>query len=377
MIHTRAADDDTLAALAGFDGTVILHCFSSPALLEPALERGWYVSFAGNVTYPKAPELREAAARVPRDRILAETDSPYLAPQPVRGERNEPANVVHTLAVLAEARGEDADELAAQIDAQRDRGLRTVSVAPQEGARPALPGRREHPRRDRPPRGPARRRRRARGRAGPRRCSRATSPSTSRTSTRSRSTAASRPSYATSPNTTLHWRDALDARPAALEPAPNKLVANLPYNVATPIVVESLDALRRVELWCVMVQREVADRFFAEPARRPTARVSVLMQLVTERTGSTGLTRGVPSPAERRVGAGRASAVTAPGVRGGKRVVEGAFAHRRKTLPTRSRSAGSRRASRRSRAGGDRPRRGRPRRGARAARVRRAAAALA
>jgi len=117
VIHTRAADDDTRAALRDFDGTVILHCFSSPALLEPALERGWYVSFAGNVTYPKAPELREAAARVPRDRILAETDSPYLSPQPVRGTRNEPANVVLTLATLAEARGEDAAELAAQIDA--------------------------------------------------------------------------------------------------------------------------------------------------------------------------------------------------------------------------------------------------------------------
>jgi TatD DNase family protein len=117
VIHTRAADSDTRAALSDFDGTVILHCFSSPALLEPALERGWYVSFAGNVTYPKAPELREAAARVPSDRILAETDSPYLAPQPVRGRRNEPAYVVHTLAALAEARGEDAAELAARVDA--------------------------------------------------------------------------------------------------------------------------------------------------------------------------------------------------------------------------------------------------------------------
>jgi TatD DNase family protein len=117
VIHTRAADDDTLAALNAFEGTVILHCFSSPSLLEPALEHRWYVSFAGNATYPKAPELREAAARVPRDRILAETDSPYLAPQPVRGRRNEPANVVHTVAALAAARGEEADELAAQIDA--------------------------------------------------------------------------------------------------------------------------------------------------------------------------------------------------------------------------------------------------------------------
>ncbi len=117
VIHTRAADDDTLAALAGFGGTVVLHCFSSPALLEPALERGWYMSFAGNVTYPKAPELREAARRVPGDRLLAETDSPYLAPQPVRGRTNEPANVMYTLAALAEARGEDVDELERRIDA--------------------------------------------------------------------------------------------------------------------------------------------------------------------------------------------------------------------------------------------------------------------
>jgi TatD DNase family protein len=117
VIHTRDADADTLAALLRTDGKVVLHCFSSPALLEPALERGWYVSFAGNVTYPKAPELREAARRVPRDRILAETDSPYLAPQPVRGKPNEPAYVVHTLATLAEARGEDEAELARQIDA--------------------------------------------------------------------------------------------------------------------------------------------------------------------------------------------------------------------------------------------------------------------
>jgi TatD DNase family protein len=117
VIHTRDAEADTLDALAGFDGTVILHCFSSPALLPAALERGWYVSFAGNVTYPKAPELREAAQAVPSDRILAETDSPYLAPQPVRGQTNEPANVVYTLATLAEVRGVDDDELAAQIDA--------------------------------------------------------------------------------------------------------------------------------------------------------------------------------------------------------------------------------------------------------------------
>ena len=90
-------------------------------MLAPALERGWYVSFAGNVTYKNAYELRAAARAVPADRLLAETDSPYLAPQPVRGRPNEPAYVVHTLAALAEARGEDADELAARIDANAAR----------------------------------------------------------------------------------------------------------------------------------------------------------------------------------------------------------------------------------------------------------------
>jgi TatD DNase family protein len=117
VVHTRAADEATADLLGAFDGTVILHCFSSPALLPVALERSYYVSFAGNVTYPKAGELREAAVRVPADRILAETDSPYLAPQPRRGRPNEPANVVYTVAALAEARGEDPEELAARIDA--------------------------------------------------------------------------------------------------------------------------------------------------------------------------------------------------------------------------------------------------------------------
>jgi TatD DNase family protein len=116
VVHTRAADDETAEALRDFEGTVVLHCFSSPPLLPVALERGYYVSFAGNVTYPKAEDLREAARAVPADRILAETDSPYLAPQPVRGRPNEPAYVVHTVAALAAARGEAKDELARRID---------------------------------------------------------------------------------------------------------------------------------------------------------------------------------------------------------------------------------------------------------------------
>jgi TatD DNase family protein len=117
VVHSRAADRDTAEILASFAGTVILHCFSSPPLLDVARERGYYVSFAGNVTYPKAYDLRACAREVSADRILAETDTPYLAPQPRRGKPNEPANVVHTLATLAEARGEDQGELEARIDA--------------------------------------------------------------------------------------------------------------------------------------------------------------------------------------------------------------------------------------------------------------------
>ncbi|MDP9491278.1 MAG: TatD family hydrolase [Actinomycetota bacterium] len=116
VIHCRAAEDDVTRALADFGGTVVLHCFSSSSLLEPALDRGYYVSFAGNVTYPNADELRAAARAIPADRLLAETDCPYLAPQPRRGRPNEPANVVHTVTALAEARGENAAELSARLD---------------------------------------------------------------------------------------------------------------------------------------------------------------------------------------------------------------------------------------------------------------------
>ena len=125
VVHTRAADEDTVAVLrdVGSAVPVVLHCFSSWRLLEPAREHGWYCSFAGNVTYPKAGDLRAAAAEVPRDRLLAETDSPYLAPQSVRGKRNEPAHVIETLAALAEARGEDPAALESAIEANAARAF--------------------------------------------------------------------------------------------------------------------------------------------------------------------------------------------------------------------------------------------------------------
>jgi TatD DNase family protein len=123
VVHTRAAEDDTFRALEAMpdDLPVVLHCFSSASLLAPALERGYYVSFAGNVTYPNAADLRRAAAAVPASRILAETDSPYLSPQHLRGRPNEPANVVQVLAGLAEARAEESSELESAIDANAAR----------------------------------------------------------------------------------------------------------------------------------------------------------------------------------------------------------------------------------------------------------------
>lgn len=96
----------------------ILHCFNGHTILgEAGLELNWFVSFAGNLTYKKATELHDAARSVPRDRLLVETDSPFLTPVPKRGERNVPANVRHTAAFLAELRGETLDEVEAYTDA--------------------------------------------------------------------------------------------------------------------------------------------------------------------------------------------------------------------------------------------------------------------
>ena len=133
----------------------------------------------------------------------------------------------------------------------------------------------------------------------------------------------------------VHWGDALRLDLGALDPAPGKLVANLPYNVATPIVAESIDGLPSIELWCVMVQREVADRFFARPGTKAYSAVSVLVQLAAERIGFHPVSREVfrPRPnvdsalvAFRRVEQPRE-------YRRVKDIVEAAFAYRRKTLP--------------------------------------------
>jgi 16S rRNA (adenine1518-N6/adenine1519-N6)-dimethyltransferase len=136
-------------------------------------------------------------------------------------------------------------------------------------------------------------------------------------------------------NVELTFGDALRLDLAALDPAPTKFVANLPYNVATPLIVESLDGLPSVGRWTVMVQREVADRLFARPGRKAYGAVSVLVQLAAERTGFHPVSRTVfrPPPnvdsalvAFRRIALPENFAEI-------KHVVEAAFAHRRKTLP--------------------------------------------
>lgn len=118
VIHTRAAEDDTLNTLreqAG-DLDVILHCFSMPDRIDECIDEGWWISFAGNVTYPKARELADAVRRVPSERLLVETDAPYLTPQVVRKERNQPAFVVHTARFVAEQRGIGYDELESLVE---------------------------------------------------------------------------------------------------------------------------------------------------------------------------------------------------------------------------------------------------------------------
>jgi TatD DNase family protein len=119
VIHTREAADDTIATLASrADGLdVVLHCFSMPERLDECLERGWWISFAGNVTYPRNADLAAAAGRVPLERLLVETDAPYLTPQAVRKHRNQPAYVVHTARFVAERRGMDYAELDAAVEA--------------------------------------------------------------------------------------------------------------------------------------------------------------------------------------------------------------------------------------------------------------------
>lgn len=134
VIHSRAAEQHTIAALDEHAGdlNVVLHCFalSAPEHLAVVLERPrWVCSFAGNLTYPSAQELRDAAAAMPLDRLMVETDAPYLAPKPMRGKRNEPAYVQHTLQVLADAKGIAFDEARAGTETTATRVFGWVPAA--------------------------------------------------------------------------------------------------------------------------------------------------------------------------------------------------------------------------------------------------------
>jgi len=123
VIHTRAAEEDTFAILReqAEDLTVVLHCFSAPDRLDECVERGYTCSFAGNVTYPSAEGIRDAAKRLPADSLLVETDAPWLAPQPMRGKPNEPVNVTATAESVAELRGISYQELDALVEQNAER----------------------------------------------------------------------------------------------------------------------------------------------------------------------------------------------------------------------------------------------------------------
>jgi TatD DNase family protein len=130
VVHLRDPDGSEDAVSEAFatlereaeDVEVILHCFSAgPTWAERAAERGYYCSFAGNLTYPRSDAIRDAASLVPEDRLMVETDSPFLAPQPVRGKPNQPANVVATAERLAEVRGVAYGELERTVEANAAR----------------------------------------------------------------------------------------------------------------------------------------------------------------------------------------------------------------------------------------------------------------
>jgi TatD DNase family protein len=124
VIHTREAWDDTLAAIRALPHGGIMHCFTGDAAqARQALDRGFHLSFGGVLTFPKAESVREAARLTPGDRLLVETDCPYLAPVPHRGKRNEPAFVVETVRKLAEVRSADAEAIAGLTTANFDRLL--------------------------------------------------------------------------------------------------------------------------------------------------------------------------------------------------------------------------------------------------------------
>jgi len=129
VVHTREAAEDTIAALDehGSGLTVILHCFSLPGFLDEVIDRGFYLSFAGNVTYKNAPRLQESASRMPAELLLLETDAPWLSPMPLRGRPNRPERVAMVYEFVAGLRGVSVEALATQVEENARRAFPRVA----------------------------------------------------------------------------------------------------------------------------------------------------------------------------------------------------------------------------------------------------------
>ena len=280
---------------------MILHCFSAPPeRVAEAAEHGWLCSFAGNVTYPKAEELREAARRVPDELLLVETDSPFLAPQPVRGKPNQPANVVATAERVAEVRG---IALRATSRAWSRRTPRASSGGERGPPRPELPRRPQPARRDRP-------RRRAWATrdvvlevgGGEGALTERLAPPVADVVVVELDRGLERALggvAAAHPQRRLVWGDAMRVDLAELDPAPTAVVSNLPYSIATPLILRTIAELPSVRSWTVLVQREIADRLRAAPGTRTYGSPSVLVQLACEVKLLRAVDRAVFTPRPR------------------------------------------------------------------------------
>ena len=324
-IHTRAAEEDTFAILrehADRLPAVILHCFSAPDRLEECVERGYLCSFAGNVTYPKATDLQQAARELPADLLLVETDAPYLSPQPLRGKPNEPANVVHT----AERSPSCAGSATTSSSARSRRTPRGCSDGDRRRAPPGQPAP-PAPLRVRPNRelgqnfliddnilGVI-------GRAadlgagdvvlevggGLGVLSEYLAPRVGHLHVVEVDRTLEPPlAEALEPfaNTDAPPRRRRRARPRRRSTRrPRKVVANLPYGVAATVLLKSIAELPGRALWVAMVQREVGERLAAAPGSKAYGATSVLAQLACEvRVLRARPAHGLPPGAERRLG---------------------------------------------------------------------------
>ena len=379
VIHTRDADDATLAVLAehASDLTVILHCFSLPQSLDEVVARGYYTSFAGNVTYKNAVPLQEAARAVPEHLLLMETDAPWLTPVPFRGKRNRPALVAHVYDFVAALRRVRVDELAEQVEANARRAF------------PGWPSRAgvEHGDGVPTPDAGSRTRQTSLARLAefgitPKRdlgqnfliddnilgvilaqlecdpndvilevgaglgvltdalaaVSRHVHAFEVDRSLEAALVATLGDALTVESRVSLHFQDVLRAPLEELDPSPTLCASNLPYSIAGPFIVESLQRLPGVRRYCVMVQREVAERIAAAPGSKTYGILSVWVQLYARVVRSRPLSRSIFYPQPHvdssllvldRLPGGRLPACDPVLL---KAVIQAAFGQRRKTL---------------------------------------------